>query len=113
MIRRLAFRTFIMALTLIMSAAFAQAAKLSSALQTALASAANSAPVGVVIVAFNTTSGLNDTHLTILRGVGLSKGIKLNRLGMVATAATAGQVRALANNASVRSIWSNDQLYYF
>jgi serine protease AprX len=96
-----------------MSAAVAQAARLSSALVTALASAANNAPVGVVIVSFNTTSGLNDTHLAILRGVGLTKGLKLNRLGMVAMPATAGQVRALANNAGVRSIWSNDRLYYF
>src|SRR5205085_9008257 len=89
------------------------AARLSPTLQTTLASAANTASVGVVIVSFNTNTGLNDTHLSILRGVGLTKGIRLNRLGMVAMPATAGQVRALSGNSAVRSIWSNDRLYYF
>ena len=32
---------------------------------------------------------------------------------MVAAPATVAQVKALANNSSVRSIWSNDQLYYY
>ncbi|HKP13469.1 MAG TPA: peptidase S8, partial [Blastocatellia bacterium] len=113
MIRRLTFRTMILALALTMSAALAQAAKLSPALQTTLASAANNVSVGVVIVSFNTNGGLNDTHLAILRGLGISKGIRLNRLGMVAMPATAGQVRALAANSAVRSVWSNDRLYYF
>jgi len=112
-ISRFAVRTFILALTLTLSATLAQAAKLSPTLQTTLASAANNLSVGVVIVSFNTTNGLNDTHLSILRSVGLNKGIKLNRLGMVAMVATAGQVRALAGNPNVRSIWSNDRLYYF
>jgi serine protease AprX len=113
MIRRFTFRTLILALTLVMSATLAQAAKLSPTLQTTLAQAANTASVGVVIVSFNTNSGLNDTHLSILRSVGILKGIRLNRLGMVAMPATAGQVRALAGNRAVRSIWSNDRLYYF
>src|ERR1044072_1459860 len=113
MIRRFAFRTMILALALTMSAALTQAAKLSPTLQSALASAANNASVGVVIVSFNTNSGLNNTHLSILRSVGILKGLRLNRLGMVAMPATAGQVRALAGNSAVRSIWSNDRLYYF
>src|SRR5205085_5554684 len=109
MIRRFTFRTLILALVLMVSAALAQAAKLSPTLQTTLASAANNAPVGVVIVAFNTRTGLNDSHLSLLRGVGITKGLTLNRLGMVATPATAGQVRALAGNSAVRSVWSNDR----
>lgn len=113
MIRRFVFRTLILALALTMSAVLTQAAKLSPTLQTTLASAANNVSVGVVIVSFNTNTGLNDTHLSILRGVGLTKGIKLTRLGMVAMPATAGQVRALSGNSAVRSIWSNDRLYYF
>jgi serine protease AprX len=91
----------------------ASAAKLSPALSSMLGTLPNSASVGVVIVSFNTTSGLNATHLTTLRGVGIIRGITLQRLGMVAAAATAGQVRALANNSAVRSIWLNDQLTYF
>jgi serine protease AprX len=113
MIHRFAFRTFILALALTLGATFAQAAKLSPTLQTTLGSATDSAPVGVVIVAFNTSTGLNDSHLSLLRSVGITKGITLNRLGMVATPATAGQVRSLAANSAVRSVWSNDQLYYF
>ena len=113
MIRRFTFRTMILVLALTMSAALAQAAKLSPTLQTTLASVANNVSVGVVIVSFNTNNGLNDTHLSILRNVGITKGIRLNRLGMVAMPATAGQVRALAGNSAVRSIWSNDRLYYF
>jgi hypothetical protein len=61
MIRKITFRTFILALALTMSAVLTQAAKLSPTLQTTLASAANSASVGVVIVSFNTNNGLNDT----------------------------------------------------
>src|SRR5438128_5034885 len=113
MIRRFVFRTMILALALTMSAALTQAAKLSPTLQSTLASAANNVSVGVVIVSFNTNSGLNDTHLSILRNVGITKGLRLNRLGMVAMPATAGQVRALAGNSAVRSIWSNNRLYYF
>ncbi len=113
MIRRLAFRTMMLVLVLTASAMLSQAATLSQTLQTTLASAANNVPVGIVIVSFNTSNGLNNSHLSILRSVGILKGLKLNRLGMVAMPATAGQVRALAANAAVRSIWSNDRLYYF
>jgi serine protease AprX len=67
----------------------------------------------LVIVAFNTSNGLNDSHLSVLRGVGITKGFTLKNLGMVAAPATAGQVRALAANPAVRSIWSNDRLDYF
>ena len=67
----------------------------------------------MVIIAFNTTGGLGDGNLNTLRAIGINRGFKLQRLGMVATVATAGQVRALANNPSVRSIWSNDRLQYF
>jgi len=91
----------------------ASAAKLSPSLSSQLATLPDSASVGVVIVSFNTTSGLSATHLDTLRAVGINKGITLQRLGMVATPATAGQVRALAASSAVRSIWLNDQLAYF
>jgi serine protease AprX len=100
-------------LALLFAASQAKAATLSESLQSALASAANDAPVGVVIVAFHNQGGLDDSHLAVLRGVGISKGLTLQRLGMVATPATAGQVRALASNPAVRSVWSNDRLYYY
>ena len=93
--------------------ATASAAKLSPTLQSRISSLADSASVGTVIVSFNTASGLNESHLNVLRGVGITKGYTLPQLGMVATTATAAQVRALIANSAVRSVWSNDQLYYY
>lgn len=91
----------------------AAAATLSPALQSKLSQVTDATSVGLVIVAFNTNNGLSAAHLNVLRGVGITKGTKLQRLGMVAVTATAGQVKALAANASVRSVWSNDRLQYF
>lgn len=89
------------------------AAKLSPTLQSKLNGLANSAQVGMVVVAFKTNNGLQPTHLNILRSVGVLGGQTFPTLGMVAQPMTAGQVRALANNSAVRSIWSNDRLYYY
>ncbi|HEX8844625.1 MAG TPA: S8 family serine peptidase [Pyrinomonadaceae bacterium] len=89
------------------------AAKISPTLAAQLNGLADSASVGTVIVAFNTINGLNESHLNTLRSLGITKGLTLPRLGMVAVTATAAQVRALSQNASVRSIWSNDRLSYF
>src|ERR687890_260778 len=77
-----------------------------------VSNASAAARVGTVIIALNPNSGLNPPHLDALRAVGITKGITLNRLGMVAAVATAGQVRALASNPSVRSVWFNDRLHY-
>jgi len=65
-----------------------------------------------VIVTFNTTNGLNASHFSTLTVAGVTKGFTMQHLGMVAFPATAGQVRALASNSAVRSIWMNDQLEY-
>lgn len=101
--------------TLVCLVAFSSgaAATLSSTLQSKLSSLSDAENAGVVIVAFRTNNGLNATHLDLLRSVGINGGKTLNRLGMVATAATVGQVRALSANTNVRSIWSNDGLDYF
>jgi serine protease AprX len=74
---------------------------------------ADNASVGIVIVAFQTNNGLNESHLNLLRGIGVTKGRSLQQLGMVAFPATAGQVRALAAHSAVRSLWSNDRLTYY
>lgn len=71
------------------------------------------ADAGMVIVAFNTSNGLQESHLNVLRAVGVSGGQKFPTLGMVAQPMTAGQVRALRSNPSVRSLWSNDRLQYY
>jgi serine protease AprX len=100
--------------TLILGTALTtQAATLSPTLNAKLAGLSNNSNVGVVIVAFKTSNGLNDSHLNVLRSVGINGGYTFQQLGMVATVATAGQVRALSANSAVRSIWSNDRLYYF
>lgn len=94
------------------AAATASAATVGPTLQSKLSSLADSASVGVVIVSFNTNNGLQPAHLDVLRGVGLVNGTTLQSLGMVALPATAGQVRALAANPAVRSVWANDRLFY-
>ncbi|HEX5732366.1 MAG TPA: S8 family serine peptidase [Blastocatellia bacterium] len=113
MIRRIIFPLFAIALVLTVGAGSSQAATLSSTLQSRLANATSNVSLGVVIISFNTNSGLNNTHLNLLRGVGIMRGLKLNNLGMVAAPATVAQVRALASNGAVRSIWSNDRLFYY
>lgn len=89
------------------------AARLSPTLQNQINGLANNASVGVVIISFNTSGGLTANHLNILRGLGILKGVTYQRLGMVGAVLTAGQVRALANNSAVRSIWSNDRQAYY
>ncbi|HZH32928.1 MAG TPA: S8 family serine peptidase [Pyrinomonadaceae bacterium] len=90
------------------------AASVSPALSTQLASLADTSSVGTVIVAFNTTDGLKDSHLSLLRGLGITRAITYPRLGMVALpAATAGQVRALAASSAVRSVWDNERIHYY
>ncbi len=90
-----------------------QAATLSPGLKKALTGVADNVSVGMVIVSFNTKNGLQESHLNVLRSVGVTGGQTFPILGMVAQPMTAGQVRALAGNAAVRSIWSNDKLQYF
>jgi serine protease AprX len=104
------------ALALLACMAFAlpaSAATLGPSLQSKIAGLADAAPAGTVIVTFDTTGGLQESHLDVLRGLGVTKGIKLERLGMVAFDATAGQVRALAQSGAVRSVWANERLQYF
>jgi len=89
-----------------------QAAQLSPKLQTQLSTLSESAGVGMVIVAFNTNDGLQQSHLNVLKAVGITGGQTFPTLGMVAQPMTVAQVRALQNNPNIRSLWSNDRLYY-
>ena len=91
----------------------AQAASLSPKLQNQLTRVSDGAGVGMVIVSFNTTNGLQESHLNILRSIGITGGQTFPTLGMVAQPMTAGQVRALQNNPNVKSLWSNDKLIYY
>ncbi|MGI8996767.1 MAG: S8 family peptidase [Pyrinomonadaceae bacterium] len=89
-----------------------QAATLSPELATQLNNAADDLNVGTVIIAFNTSDGLNDSHLNVLRAVGIKGGYTFQNLGMVAATLTAGQVRALAARGDVRAVWHNEQMEY-
>ena len=90
-----------------------QAASLSPTLQNKLTSIADNVEVGMVIVSFNTNNGLQESHLNVLRAVGITGGQTFPTLGMVAQPMTAGQVRALQNNPNIKSLWSNDKLIYY
>jgi serine protease AprX len=87
-------------------------AALSPKLRQLLPTLADSQPAGVVIVSFNTQSGLTNAHLNVLRAVGITEGVTFEKMGMVGAVMTAGQVRALQNDPSIRSLWSNDKLRY-
>lgn len=113
MLRRISAAFSTLVLLGIITVANASAATLGPSLQSKLSGLAADAKVGTVIIAFNTNGGLKPAHLDVLRALGINKGVTLNRLGMVAAVATAGQVRALGNNPSVRSVWFNDRLSYF
>jgi serine protease AprX len=90
----------------------ADAATLSPKLGSQLAGLSNDTSVGVVIITFNGSGGLTAANLDLIRSVGIVDGVTFPTLGMVGAVANAGQVRALAANPSVRSIWSNDQQVY-
>jgi len=90
----------------------ASAPKLSPSFLAQLSALADDAPVGTAIVTFDTNSGLQESHLNILRGLGITGGLTYPKLGMVAQPMTAGQVRALAADPAVLSVWSNDSLHY-
>ncbi len=108
------FSSFLLAVAVVgVLFAQAQSATLSPKLQNQLPSLADSASVGMTIVAFNTSNGLQTSHLDVLRAVGVNGGRTFTNLGMVAMPLTAGQVRTLNANPTVRSIWSNDRLQYF
>ena len=90
-----------------------QAATLSPELQSQIEGITDDSSVGVVIVSFDTSIGLNESHINVLRGIGVASGVTFQNLGMVGAVLNAGQVRALASNTSVRSIWTNDELSYY
>ncbi len=91
----------------------AQAATLSPTLKAQVAQLSGDTKLGIVIIAFKTDSGLKSAHLDLLRSVGITGGYTLEHLGMVGAVATVAQVKTLAANPQVRSIWSNDKLEYY
>jgi serine protease AprX len=107
------FFSLIAVAVLAFSFATAAAGDLSPNLRRQLQTLADSESVGLVVVAFNTKTGLKESHLNVLRSVGVTGGTTFQNLGMVSQPMTAGQVRALSAHPEVQSIWSNDQLRYY
>ncbi|HJU53166.1 MAG TPA: S8 family serine peptidase [Pyrinomonadaceae bacterium] len=105
--------TAIVALILCSALASARAATLSPTLQEQIAGQSDGVSLGLVIIAFKTSDGLKSSHLDSLRSLGITGGYTFKNLGMVAAPATVAQVKALAANDSVRSVWSNDPLQYY
>jgi len=105
--------SLVAALLIATAASAIQGASLSQALASRLALLGDNADAGMVIVAFNTNSGLQESHLNVLRNVGVTGGYTFPTLGMVAQPMTIGQVRTLSTNPAVRSIWSNDRMTYY
>ena len=91
----------------------AQATTLSPKLSSQITGLADDASVGVVIVSFDSPSGLTPANVDVLRSVGVTSGVTFDRLGMVGAVLTAGQVRALSTNPAIRSIWDNERLQYY
>ena len=89
-----------------------QAPKLSPSFAAQIGGLADDVAVGTAIVTFDTTAGLQESHLNILRSIGVTGGLTYPMLGMVAQPLTVGQVRALAANPEVLSVWSNDELHF-
>src|SRR6202022_4590309 len=65
------------------AASSASSATLGPSLTSKLTGLADSASVGTVIVSFNTSNGLNASHLAVLTAAGITKGFTLQQLGMV------------------------------
>lgn len=105
----------VIALAAVVTPATIGAATIGSALNTRLAALAPGDSAGQVIVAFqHNGDGLNDSHLQVLSGLGISGGYTLPTLGMVALpAASAAQVQSLAVHPAVRSVFGNERLSWF
>ncbi|HKQ99231.1 MAG TPA: hypothetical protein VJT09_01080, partial [Pyrinomonadaceae bacterium] len=70
-------------MTLVLSSALglaARAATLSPTLQSQLGSLADGTSLGLVIISFRTSDGLKDSHLGVLRGLGIRGGYTFKNL---------------------------------
>jgi len=107
-------RSFVSALSaawLLASAAPAFAATLGPSLSAQLNGLAGSTNVGTVIVAFNTTNGLNAGHLSILTLARHHRGYLLQNLAWWRPG-DRGPGPHPRRQPAVRSIWANDRRYY-
>ncbi|MFC6998890.1 S8 family serine peptidase [Rufibacter roseus] len=66
-----------------------------------------------VVVTFHGDGAPSALHLQLLKSLGISQGITLQKLPMAGILATAAQVEALAQSPHVRSVFLNKKLSYF
>ncbi|AYA38758.1 T9SS C-terminal target domain-containing protein [Hymenobacter oligotrophus] len=75
--------------------------------------ALQSNPVAQVIITFKGEGAPQTTQLSLLRQLGLTKGVTFRSLPIVGSLATAAQVQALAERPEIRSIYLNKRLKYY
>ncbi|HEX8326824.1 MAG TPA: S8/S53 family peptidase [Hymenobacter sp.] len=70
-------------------------------------------PLAQVVVTFNGNGAPTLSQTTLLRSLGILKGVTMQALPVAGVLATASQVNALAANPAVRSIYLNKRLDYY
>ncbi|ALN58889.1 peptidase, families S8 and S53 [Lysobacter enzymogenes] len=88
------------------------AARLDAALERALAGAADTAPLEVV-VAYNQPGPLRAAQVQALKLLGIDKGVSMRALPIAGALATPAQIRALSQRGDVLSIHLNKPLRYY
>ena len=79
----------------------------------ALRTAFAASPTAQVIVTFTGSGAPQAAQLLALQQLGITRGITMRALPIAGVIATAAQVDALAQNPSVRSLYSNQKLTYY
>lgn len=88
-------------------------AHLASDLQTALASAAPTDQLQVVVTFNNQGTPINADQIAFLRSLGISHAVTMQRLPIAGAVATPAQIQALASRSDVLSIFPNKQLKFY
>ena len=88
-------------------------AHLASDLQTALASAAPTDQLQVVVTFNNQGTPINADQIAFLRSLGISHAVTMQRLPIAGAVVTPAQIQALASRSDVLSIFPNKQLKFY
>ncbi|WP_234402360.1 S8 family serine peptidase [Oceanobacillus damuensis] len=101
---------FLLSISFTNADAFSQSASIDPLLKEAITEGGNEFQV---IVTFHGDEEPTTEDLNLLEQSGITKGVSLASLPMVATVATKEQIEILQSNESVRSIYLNSELEYF
>ena len=100
-------------LTLLVAGLKAGTAYGQASVDPALRAALVADPTAQVIVTFNGSGAPQASQLSLLRQLGITRGITMQALPIVGVIATSAQVNALAANPAVRSLYINKKLTYY